>query len=60
MRWMAWNVAGCALWLAGLAHAKGLDLVGAAAADGPHAMTGLGIGSVGLMLLMWVNLLDAS
>ena len=59
MRWMAWNFAGCALWLAGLAHAKGLSLVGSVA-DGPHAATGLGVGCLGLLLLMWVNLLDAS
>ena len=61
MRWVVWNLVGCVLWLAGLAYAQGMSLVGAmgSAADGHQAATGFGFGIVGLLLLMWVNLLDA-
>ncbi len=59
MRWMAWNIFGGLLWLSGLAYAKGLGFAGAAV-DGRQAAAGLGVGVVGLLLLMWVNLLDAS
>lgn len=61
MRWMAWNVLGCVLWLAGLAYAKGISLVGdLAVSDGHQVLAGLGLGFVGLALLMWINLADAS
>ena len=62
MRWMAWNIVGCFLWLAGLAYAKGMSLVGdlAAASDGHQMMMGLSFGIVGLGLLMWVNLVDTA
>ncbi len=62
MRWMAWNVVGGLLWLAGLAYARGVSLVGlvGAGVDGRHVAAGLGVGAVGLFLLMWANLLDAA
>ncbi len=61
MRWMVWNTLGCVMWLAGLAYAKGMSLVeGASATDGHQLFAGLGFGLVGLVLLMWVNLIDAS
>lgn len=62
MRWMALNMVGCILWLAGLAYAKGVSVAGfvGPAVDGRQAAMGLAVGVVGLFLLMWVNLLDAS
>ena len=61
MRWMAWNALGCALWLAGLAYAKGVGLLGSFGAIDAHQIArGLSVGLIGLILLMWVNLIDAS
>ena len=61
MRWMAWNTLGCALWLAGLAYVKGMDLIGpGVVVDGHQIVVGLACGLVGLALLMWVNLIDVS
>ncbi len=59
---MAWNMVGCLLWLAGLAYAKGMSVVGdlAAATDGRQMTMGLAFGIVGLGLLMWVNLVDTA
>ncbi len=59
MRWIAWNLVGGILWLTGLACAKGMGVIGAVF-DGHRAAMGFGLGLAGLLLLMWVNLLDAS
>ena len=61
MRWMALNTIGCLLWVAGLVYAKGVSsIAGSWPADGNQLPIGLAFGLTGLVLLMWVNLLDAS
>lgn len=61
MRWVVWNVLGCLLWIAGIAHVKGLVFFASGlTGESNPVLAGFCLGLSGLVLLMWANLADVS
>ena len=61
MKWSVLNGLGAAVWLAGLMYAKGIGgTADLSAANDHHLLVGACIGAMGLVVLLWTNLLGAN